>query len=151
MPDIRFYHLQSQTAIQALPTLLSRALDKGYKILLRTRDQEEAMAIDSYLWTYQAESFLPHGLVGGDHDASQPVLITANSDSDVTGRQVLISTYGLSDPEIPESFTMYCRLLNGNDPADIQQGRSEWKILKEKGMPLTYWQQSETGSWEQKA
>ena len=41
--------------------------------------------------------------------------------------------------------------LDGQDEEAVALGRARWKTYKEAGYALTYWQQTETGGWEQKA
>ena len=71
--DIRFYHLQNQPAELALPALLNKALQAG-GIAVRVPDARMAAQLDDHLWTYDAGSFLPHGLVIA-HTADHPIVI----------------------------------------------------------------------------
>ena len=40
-----------------------------------------AEVLDGLLWTYRQDSFLPHGIDGGEADADQPVLLTAGPEN----------------------------------------------------------------------
>ena len=54
-------------------------------------------------------------------------------------------------PENIADFTLCCDFLNGNDDEAVDAGRARWKEYKAAGHAITYWQQTETGGWEQKA
>ena len=80
MTDIGFYHLTRSKLQDALPKLLGRVLDTGGRGFIRCADAERARTLDAALWLPADPPWLPHGLVGGEHDAAQPLLI---ADQDV--------------------------------------------------------------------
>lgn len=149
MSDIRFYHLTRKTAEQALPELVSRAYAKGHRILVRCTDAEETQRLNDTLWTYNPESFLPHGTTRDGHPGQQPIFLTSGNDNPA-GADVLMLMPG-ADSAGAEHFTLCCQLLNGADEAQITAARGLWKTWKEAGHAITYWQQTEAGKWEQKA
>jgi DNA polymerase-3 subunit chi len=63
MTDIRFYHMTRKTLERALPELLVKALERYPRILVKTADADQAAALDTLLWTYEAGSFMPHSHV----------------------------------------------------------------------------------------
>ena len=52
---------------------------------------------------------------------------------------------------LPGAFDLVCELFDGRDEAAVTAARSRWQSYKDAGHDLTYWQQTERGSWEQKA
>src|SRR5205809_321355 len=60
MTDISFYHLTSTTLDQALPKLLEKALQGGFKAVVRAGSDTEAERLCGLLWSYDQDSFLPH-------------------------------------------------------------------------------------------
>lgn len=149
MTDIRFYHLTRRTADQALPDLLNRAFAKGHKIVVRSRDAAEAERLTDHLWTYNPDTFLPHGSAKDKFPDRQPVYLTQTNDNPAGADVVMLMPGALTD-EI-DSYAMCCMILNGHDDAQIAQARGLWKDWKAAGHAITYWQQSEEGKWEQKA
>ena len=61
MSRVDFYHLQKQSPEEVLPVLLNKAYAAGCKICLKTISEERVTYWNGYLWTYNDESFLPHG------------------------------------------------------------------------------------------
>ena len=60
MTEVWFYHLERTGLEQALPELLEKTLQRGWKALVRAPEAERLEHLDSWLWTYRDESFLPH-------------------------------------------------------------------------------------------
>ncbi len=55
MTDIRFYHLQQKKLEQALPEILSKALERGMRAVVKAGSKESVEALDAALWTYDPE------------------------------------------------------------------------------------------------
>lgn len=147
MTDIRFYHLERQSLEEILPSLLTKALGSGHKIVVRTDNEKDAERLNAHLWTYGAESFLPHGTKKDGKPEDQPIWIT-DKDENPNEATVLILTNGTSTENM-DSYTLCCEMLDGHDPAAVSNARSKWKTYKDAGHDVTYWQQSHNG-WEKK-
>jgi DNA polymerase-3 subunit chi len=148
MTEIRFYHLQNQTQAQVLPLLLSKALERGMRIVVKLRDEGQVEQLNDVLWTYNPDSFLPHGSQKDGNAALQPVWLTA-SEENPNNASVLITGQG-AESAMQNNFDLCCELLNGQDAQDLESARTRWKSYKDSGYTVTYWQQSERGAWEQK-
>lgn len=149
MTDIRFYHLQKATLDQTLPQLVGKAYAQGRRIMIKFPDKQSLNFMDKHLWTFQEESFLPHGSEKDGQAESQPIWLTL-TDENPNDADVLILTHGATSDEIG-NFALVCECLNGRDDEAIAAGRERWSQYKEAGHTLTYWQQSDQGRWEQKA
>lgn len=149
MAEFRFYHLERSNLDQVLPQLLTKALSGGHRILIKTVNDAEAERLSTHLWTFDPNSFLPHGTQKDGHKTDQPVWITANNDNP-NNSDVLILTHGQSAPE-EHSFTLICDMFDGRAPEMLDAARARWKALKDTDAELSYWQQSPEGRWEKKA
>lgn len=149
MTEVRFYHLQRQSQEQVLPMLLSKALERGHKIIVKMADAAAVEKMNEHLWTFNPNSFLPHGSAKDGNAEMQPVWLTAE-DENPSGADVLIVGVG-AQSDMQCDFKLCCEMLNGHDEQAIAAARGRWKAYKEKGFDVTYWQQSERGGWEQKA
>lgn len=150
MSDIRFYHLTTQTLEQALPAILAKALAGGRKAVVRFAEEKDVGHFNDHLWTYAPESFLPHGAVGDGHAEEQPVYLTATNENP-NGADMLVLCNALDVPDNIAGFALCCDFLDGGDDNAVAAGRARWKAYKAAGHAITYWQQTETGGWEQKA
>lgn len=147
--DIRFYHLTATPLERALPQLLEKALGAGFRAVVKVADETGADALNTQLWTYNPNSFLPHGSPKDGNAAEQPVYLSATEENP-NGAKLLAVTDG-STPSAPESYERVLDLFDGSDENAVQAARTRWKTYKDAGHALQYWQQTETGGWTQKA
>jgi DNA polymerase-3 subunit chi len=146
--EVLFYHLEAQPLERVLPMLLEKTLERGWRAVVETSSGERAAAIDTLLWTYRDDSFLPHGIAGDETDASQPVLITTDQQNANTANVRFFVDRAV--PHSGEGYERIVYLFSGHDPDAVTEARTAWKGLQE-GNTLTYWQQDETGRWVKKA
>lgn len=148
--EVRVYHLLTQTLEQALPAILMKALSGGRKAVVRFGDAGEVSHFNAHFWTYNPESFLPHGAANDGHAKAQPVYLTDKAENP-NEADMLVLCNQQAVPENIEEFALCCDFLDGRSDQAVEDGRARWKQYKEAGYILTYWQQTETGGWEQKA
>ena len=149
MSDVWFYHLQSQPLEQALPTLVSRSRDRGWRVVIRAGSDERVKVLDDLLWTYNDESFLAHGTSAEPNPETQPVLLTT-ADEAPNSAEVLFLVDGAGLPsEWP--FQRVVMMFDGNDMEAVAGAREAWKIAKGLGHAVTYYQQDDGGRWVKKA
>lgn len=148
MSDIWFYHLETQPLERALPALLEKTLERGWRAVIETSGRERATAIDALLWTYRDDSFLPHGLAGDEAEADQPVLITTDP-GNPNGANVRFFV-DRAVPRPGEDYERIFFLFSGHDPDAVTEARAAWRQLQ-AGNTLAYWQQDDGGRWVKKA
>ncbi len=149
MTEIGFYHLQRQPLEGALPRLLETILARGHRTVLLAGSDERARALDNLLWTYDAESWLPHGGSGAGEAARQPIFLTVREENP-NGADVLVLVDGVM-PGFLADFARAVDMFDGRDEAAVQAARLRWRKWRDAGYRLTYWQQRESGGWEKKA
>jgi len=149
MAEIRFYHLQTQSQEQALPALLSKAVEMGKRIVLKLIDIKEVEVMDAHLWTYSVHSFLPHGCAKTGNAELQPIWITAQ-DENPNNADVLIVGHG-AVTEMQADFDLCCEVFDGRDEKAVADARTRWKSYKDKDYNVTYWKQNEQGGWDKKS
>jgi len=148
MTEIRFYHLQRSALESALPQLLGKVLEKGWHAVVQAGSDERVEALNGQLWTYDDQSFLPHGSKSDGDGELQPVWLTSLEENP-NKAQVLMLVDGAAHSG-PQAYELVCDIFDGNDPEALAAARARWKQYQAMGIPLTYWQQTDNG-WEQKA
>ena len=148
MPDVLFYHLQGQRLESALPLLLEKTLQRGWKAVVQAGSEERLKALDEALWIYREESFLPHGRVADGEPETQPILLTLEE----THANAAEALFLVDRAPLPESYALERIILmfDGDDMEAVQEARAAWKTVTALGHPATYWQQ-EDGRWVKKA
>lgn len=147
--EVLFYHLERQPIERVLPSLLEKTLERGWRAVVQSGSQERLDALDTHLWTYKEESFLPHGTKKDGSPVEQPVYLTTEDESP-NGASVCFLIEGAEAAELTR-YARVVELFDGNDPEAVAHARAQWKRAKAAGCEVTYWQQSENGRWEKKA
>ena len=148
MTDIAFYHLQKWPLERALPRLLEKTVGLGKRAAVMAGSEERVEALTALLWTYDHESWLPHGSARDGDGAEQPVWLTIE-DENPNGATFLFLTDGAVSERVAD-YERCFELFDGNDPQAVEAARGRWRAYKDAGHALTYWQQTERGGWEKK-
>ena len=150
MAEILFYHLTRSPLDEALPVLLSKTMERGWRAVLQGVTLERIEALDEHLWTFRDESFLPHGRTGGSRDAEQPLLLTI-SDENPNGATVRFFVEGAVPEGNLSAYERCVVMFDGEDETQLSAARGAWKELKGGGHAVTYWQQTPQRGWTEKA
>ena len=148
MSEIWFYHLESTTVEQALPDLLEKVVQKGWRAYVHGHEDDKISALNDHLWSYRADSFLAHGCEGDELDAHQPILL-GTSGAMANRCQVYLSVSPVDLPDL-SGLERSVILFDGVDPDHRGWAQTQWRQLKAGGASLAYWQQNEQGRWEKK-
>ena len=150
--DIWFYHLQARPLASALPQILGKARERGWRIVVQTVDDLRLKALDDLLWTFDKASFLPHATMRDTNAAAQPILLTTDAET-LNGAALRVYVEG-AEIALDSASAPYERailMFDGGNEAELDAARAQWSRLKNQGFTLAYWQQSDAGRWERKA
>jgi DNA polymerase III subunit chi len=145
-PEYWFYHLERQPLHAVLPVLVEKTLSRGWRACLRFSTPERLETIDSALWTYREDSFLPHGTARDSYAELQPVLLTLDHNN--PNRADALFLMEAATESEPQRFSRIIRLFDGADEEAKALARAEWKTAKTAGYEVSYWRQDETGAWK---
>lgn len=149
MTEILFYHLTESKLEDALPPLLDKSVERGWRVAVQMKEAARRDALDQHLWTYREDSFLPHGTDEADFAGNQPVLLTVSTDNP-NAATVRFIVDGAEPPTVAD-YERIVFMFDGYDQEQLEGARAQWKKLKGEGHSLTYWQQTPEGRWEKKA
>ena len=151
MTRVDFYHLQKATVEDTLPKLLEKAISTDKNVLVKIGSEERVEFLNTSLWTYEEQSFLPHGSKKDGNAEQQPIWLTSGDDNPNNATMLfLVDGAGVDDEKIA-GFDRVFNLFDGNSENSLSQARAFWKQIKTAGFDCFYWQQDENGSWKQKA
>lgn len=143
MTEIRFYHLTRSALEEALPALLEKTLERGLRAVVMAGSAERVEALTQRLWTYNPNSFLPHGNAKDGNADMQPVWLTP-LDERPNDAEFLFLTDGAQSARVAD-YQRVCEIFDGNDDEAVAAARLRWKDYKAAGHDLSYWQQGERG------
>ncbi|MCU7959249.1 MAG: DNA polymerase III subunit chi [gamma proteobacterium symbiont of Bathyaustriella thionipta] len=136
MTRIDFYIHKDDNNSPAYSTLC-RLINKIWNQQLRgyivTQNEAEAQHLDRLLWTFQENSFIPHGIVGQSNPQLTPILLGWRDDEEQQA-DVLINLAA----EIPAIFSRYERVVEiiDQDSKRREAGRKRFRFYKDRGYPL---------------
>ena len=150
MTETLFYHLERRALEEVLPGLVEKSRQRGWKALIRADTADRADAIDTLLWTYDDQSFLPHAQMGDGDASRQPVLITVE-EGNPNKAEILFCVGGAQPDWSDEKLSHLARsvlLFDGRDSAALAAARQSWKEARDAGHDVTYWKESPSGKFE---
>ncbi len=149
MTEVLFYHLQNMTLESVLPPLLEKSLERGWRVVVQSTSQERAETLDTHLWTYTDDSFLPHATWRGGDAADQPIILSIEEGNPNRANVRFL----IDNAALPPDCGSYERLVlvfNGDDPDAVAAARESWTACKAQGFEVTYWQADERGRWQRR-
>ena len=147
--EVNFYHLTRSSLEDVLPRLLVKTLQAGERAVVMLGSPERVDALNTHLWTFDPDSFLPHGSARDGEAGRQPIWLT-HLDENPNGAGFLF----VADRARSERLADYRRcfeLFDGRDEAAVAEARERWKAYRTAGHGVVYWQQTAAGGWEKKA
>ena len=132
-----FYHLTRVPLEKVLPSIAERVLANGERLVIVAQDDKILTRIDTLLWSYKPDSFLPHGRTG-----DQPILLTVDTEGAAAQNIAMI------DGQWRDAAQNFARAFYFFDSQSIEGARRAWRGLADKGeVERHYWKQDDVGKW----
>lgn len=146
---VDFYHLQKKPAQDVIPELASKVLQSTQKMVILTSSKEQSDFLNSLLWTFKPDSWLPHGNYKTGSPDLQPIWITEKYENPNESKIImLLDGLTLSDYS---DFERCLYLFNGNNEEELKKARLFWTDAKQNNCENHYWQQDSSGKWFEKS
>ena len=143
--EIWFYHLESASVEETLPPLIEKCLDRGWRALVLSPSAERLQALDSHLWTWKPNSWLPHHSPGSQEGHVAPIQL-GDSQGEARAAEAVFLLDGANWGPLDGVSRVFV-LFDGRDPDNVTHARQQWRVAKETGLLPTYWRQGEDGRW----
>jgi DNA polymerase III subunit chi len=149
MTETLFYHLERRALEDVLPGLVEKSLKRGCRAAIKTDSSERSDALDTLLWTYDDQSFLPHAQLGDGDAAGQPVLISVE-EGNPNAAQIFFYVGGALPPDWTalSNLDRVVLLFDGRDAQALASARAAWNDAKDAGHDVTYWKETPSGKFE---
>ncbi len=149
MTEVLFYHMQNMKLENVLPPLLEKSLERGWRVVVQAGSEERVEALDSHLWTYKEDSFLPHATWQTSDVAEQPIVLTLEQ-GNPNAAQVRFLVDNAALPADADSYERVVLMFDGDDGDAVDNARAVWRDGKARGFAVTYWQADDRGRWQRR-
>ncbi|WP_343613465.1 DNA polymerase III subunit chi [Novosphingobium sp.] len=140
---VDFYLVGQGDALVALPPLAAAAMKAGQRMLVVAGDGGQRQRISQALWGWRPTSFLAHGEAGGEHDASQPILIAPDLTDPANGARIAL----LADGQWREMGEGFDRALLLFGEATRGAARAVWTMLGQREGVERHFHEYVEGRW----
>lgn len=147
---VDFYHLQKQTLEDVLPKLLEKAYSASKKIKVKIGNDIRVDFLNSLLWTYNEEAFLPHGTSKDGFADMQPIFLSSDDNIPNNAEYLFLVDGAFVDTDTLLKFERVFNIFCSNNNEALIKAREFWKELKKENIELHYWQQDNLGKWVEK-
>jgi DNA polymerase-3 subunit chi len=144
MAELLFYHLERQPLEKALPGLLQRSLERGWRVVVKVGSAERLEALNAHLWSFDDASFLPHGAASDGRPEAQPIWLTTGDDNP-NGSTVRFLVDGADAAELG-GYERSVFMFDAADQDAVARARAAWKAAGAVH-DATYWKQDDNGRW----
>lgn len=145
---VLFYHLTRRGLEETLRMILGRALDQGWRVMLRAADPTLLAQLDDRLWLDPEDGFLAHGLEGTGDAGKHPVLLGQGAIVNGASGLMLLSGAGVSRDEA-QALERIWVVFDGSDGAAVEVARGQWREIAAWGLAAQYWT-DDGGTWVKK-
>ncbi len=132
MPKIQFIKLHKPEKAKHLCNLAQRYLEEGRRVLLMVQDDNQAVTLDRFLWTWEKGSFIPHSYDNGAVDCLEEPVLIATRERNGNGARVLV----LGKPcslEFIRQFEEVVDFAELYDEALAEASRERFRSYREAG------------------
>lgn len=122
MTQIDFYILTDKARTDRLHLacrLVEKAWNAGHRVCINTGSELDATQLDTLLWTFNEQNFIPHDRLEKANAEITPVTIAVKLES-TDEHDILINL----DSSIPECFSQFDRLLEPVDKDETNRAAS---------------------------
>lgn len=106
---------------------------QGKRVFIYTNDKNDSHIIDEYLWSFEANSFVPHNLQGEGPANGAPVEI---GDSTPVGNRRILINLATKVPDFINRFSQVFDFVP-SDTSLKQAARERYKYLRQMGVNIS--------------
>ena len=149
MIRIDFYHLTKSTLDEALPRLVTKAFQTDKTIKIKVGNPLRLDFLNTHLWTFDEESFLPHGTKKDGFSDMQPIFLSSDDEVPNDATLLFVVDGADVDPNTAKTFERIFYIFDSNNQDELSKARLSWKAF-DADFEKHYWQQDATGKWQEK-
>ena len=138
LPLTRFYPLESPDKDRAVCKVCQQYFEEGHRVFILTNDDVQSRNLDTMLWTYRQESFIPHEIIDeSTYSVDVPVVLSTH-ESNRFDSQILIIAKDVSEQDIHfyRSFNTIIDFADKWDEILLTKSRQRYKFFHDLGFTM---------------
>nr|VFK11079.1 MAG: DNA polymerase III, chi subunit [Candidatus Kentron sp. LPFa] len=137
LPRVDFYVLRAVGASD-VPRMACRITEKawksGHRIFVQTGARFTAHQMDALLWTFRAESFIPH-VMDSEYTGNDEYPVSIGDGAEPRGKLDVVVNLGDAIPSFLERCERIVEIVSGN-AEDRTVARERYRLYRKKGCSL---------------
>jgi len=124
---------ENSTILKYTCRLVRKAYKGGFRVYIRSENEQEMKLLDTLLWTFSELDFIPHATL--DTECGQEAVIIGMIERPGDSKTVLINL----STQMTDNFASYSRVfeLIGNNPVAIDAGRDRYRKYRNMNVELS--------------
>lgn len=113
--------------------LVRKAYNNGYRVYIRTENEQDMKQLDTLLWTFSDLDFIPHAIL--DRECGQEPVIIGMIEHKADSRTILINL----STTMAKNYSSYSRVFEvvSNDPISVAAGRERYRNYRQMNDELS--------------
>lgn len=132
MTTVRFAKLERQEKARLLCTLAEEQYAAGKRVLIRVQDDNQAVSLDRFMWTWDKGAFLPHAFNNGSVDCLEEPIVISVREENPNAASTLIMGVPCS-PDFIRRFELVIDFAELYDPQLAELSRNRFRQYREHG------------------
>jgi len=114
--------------------LIEKAYKQGHNIYIHTDNAEKAEQVNQTLWSFRADSFVPHQLINTPNADTCPILI--GHDTKPPRLMDLLINLGAEQPIFFSQFERVAEFVNDDEQLKMM-GRERYRFYQQRGYEIS--------------
>lgn len=132
VPAIYFVRLERQEKALHVGRLAETCFNRGQRLLIIVANDEMAVSLDRYLWTWKKDSFLPHAVINADAKQCDEAIVISTVEHNPNHADVLICV-SPSSPSFFKGFQLIYDFAETYDAQLAEAARQRFRLYRESG------------------
>ena len=138
--------------MEALPGLVQKCLGQKWKVVIQCESEQTRDDLNSFLWLYEKNSFLPHGTEADGFSSKQPIYLTCiNENPNGAKAKIAFGKVAVDEIDSISEFDRYMVIIDSKDRESVIVTGEFFQKLSKSGYQVKYQQQNSNGGWSERA
>ena len=139
LEKVYFYNSSQRDIIADISWLTEKLYKERNRIVVYCKDQETVELINTFLWRYKEDMFIPHSVEKNEQSIIDPVLITTEVDQNHKHNVLLAINGVLINEKDWLNFSTVYYFFDNKENKEKENARLMWKSFSTLDISCKYW------------